>query len=275
MTKRVINRYPGRGAAAVLGLLPFLLLLLAYAYASHARLAVNAEDKLLPSMASLFDAVNRVALEPNRRTGELLLWVDTAASMVRLGIGLGVAALLALASGLATGMVPYMRATFAPFVRVLSMVPPMAILPILFITFGLGELSKVVLIVLGVAPCMMRDLQQRVMELPAEQIVKAQTLGAHSGQILWRVVLPQLLPRLIDSLRLNLGPAFLFLIAAEAIAAESGLGYRIFLVRRYLAMDVILPYVLWITLLAFVMDLLLRALSRAAFPWFHQGRERA
>lgn len=275
MKKRIINRFPDAGAAVALGLLPFLLLVLAYAWGSELRLSANPDDKLLPGMASLAEAINRVALEPNRRTGELQLWADTAASMVRLGIGLAIAALLGLATGLATGMVPYIRATFAPFVRVLSMVPPMAILPILFILFGLGEASKVVLIVLGIAPCMMRDLQQKVMELPAEQLIKAQTLGAHSGQILWRVVLPQTLPRLIDSLRLNLGPAFLFLIAAEAIAAESGLGYRIFLVRRYLSMDVILPYVLWITLLAFVMDLLLRALSRWAFPWFHQGRESA
>ncbi len=65
-------------------------------------------------------------------------------------------------------------------------------------------------------------------------------------------------PRLIDALRLTLGPAWLFLIAAEAIASTEGLGYRIFLVRRYLAMDVILPYVAWITLLAFAMDWLLR-----------------
>ena len=65
------------------------------------------------------------------------------------------------------------------------------------------------------------------------------------------MVLPQVLPRLLERLRLALGAAWLFLIAAEAIASTEGLGYRIFLVRRYLAMDVILPYVVWITLLAF------------------------
>ena len=81
-------------------------------------------------------------------------------------------------------------------------------------------------------------------------MVKAQTLGASTWQIAIRVVLPQIMPRLIEALRLSLGPAFLFLISAEAIAADVGLGYRIFLVRRYLSMDVILPYVAWITLLA-------------------------
>lgn len=273
MKKRLVNRLPGREASVVLALLPFLLLLVVYAIASDLRLAANPEDKLLPAFSSFAEAIQRVALEPNKRTGELQLWADTAASLLRLGAGLAVAALLGLAVGVANGMLPYIRATFAPFVRVLSMIPPLAILPVLFIVFGLGETSKVVLIVMGIAPCIMRDLQLRVQELPREQMIKVQTLGANSVQMFFRVVLPQVLPRLIDSVRLNLGPAFLFLIAAEAIAAESGLGYRIFLVRRYLAMDVILPYVLWITLLAFIADLLLRGLSRWAFPWFHHGKE--
>jgi NitT/TauT family transport system permease protein len=148
----------------------------------------------------------------------------------------------------------------------------MAVLPVLFIVFGLDELSKMVLIVIGIAPFLMRDLQARVEELPREQLIKAQTLGASSWQIVLRVVLPQMLPRLIDSVRLSLGPAWLFLISAEAIAAEAGLGYRIFLVRRYLAMDVILPYVVWITLLASTFDLILRALNRRLFPWLEAAK---
>jgi NitT/TauT family transport system permease protein len=143
----------------------------------------------------------------------------------------------------------------------------MAILPVLFIVLGLGELSKVALIVIGVAPFLVRDLSFAAAKLPVEQLVKAQTLGASTWQVAIRVVLPQIMPRLIEAVRLSLGPAFLFLIAAEAIAAESGLGYRIFLVRRYLAMDVILPYVAWITLLAYLMDFALAHLARAAFPW--------
>jgi NitT/TauT family transport system permease protein len=86
------------------------------------------------------------------------------------------------------------------------------------------------------------------------------------------VVLPQLWPRLIDSLRLSMGSAWLFLIAAEAIASTEGLGYRIFLVRRYLAMDVILPYVVWITLLAVLTDLGLRLLRARAFRWAEPER---
>ena len=105
------------------------------------------------------------------------------------------------------------------------------------------------------------------MALPHEIIIKAQTLGANSWQLILRVVLPQVLPKLIDAVRLSLGSAWLFLIAAEAISATEGLGYRIFLVRRYMSMDIILPYVVWITLLAFLMDYLLRRLSKSVFPW--------
>jgi len=84
-----------------------------------------------------------------------------------------------------------------------------------------------------------------------------------------RVALPQAMPRLIQALRLSLGPAWVFLISAEAIAADIGLGYRIFLVRRYLAMDVILPYVAWIAVLAVVMDFALSQSRRRLFGWAH------
>ena len=220
------------------------------------------------------DAIDRMAVQRDLRSGGILLWADTAASLQRLTIGLGCATAIGLVFGIATGLLPYAGRTFSPFIAALSMVPPMALLPILFIVFGLGELSKIVLIIIGVAPFMMRDVAMRVGELPPEQIIKAQTLGGSTWQIILRIVAPQILPRLIDAVRLSLGPAWLFLIAAEAIAATEGLGYRIFLVRRYLAMDVILPYVVWITVLAFLSDYFLKMLQRRFFVWFQAGTER-
>lgn len=268
---RLVNRHPGPVAAVTLAVIPFLLLALVYAWGSHQRLAENPNDKLLPGVDQMAAAVDRMAFQEDRRSGDYLLWVDTIASLERLGLGVGVAALLALVVGVLNGVLPLVRANLAPLVSALSMVPPLAILPILFIVFGLGELSKVMLIVIGTAPIMMRDVAQRVRELPQEQLIKIQTLGANSWQVITRMALPQVLPRLIDAIRLSLGPAWLFLIAAEAIASTEGLGYRIFLVRRYLAMDVILPYVLWITLLAIVIDQLLRLANRRLFPWYHAG----
>ncbi len=267
MRRRLINRRPGRAASVWLAALPFVLLIAVYLSASSARLAENPNDKLLPAPAAMAAAVERMAFEADRRSGEVLLWVDTAASLQRLLTGVAVAALIGLGLGVAIGLIPLARATLTPFVGMVSMIPPLAVLPILFITFGLGELSKVMLIVVGIAPFLIRELAGRTAELPQEQLIKAQTLGASTWQLTLRVVLPQMLPRLVGGIRLALGPAWLFLIAAEAIASQEGLGYRIFLVRRYLAMDVILPYVAWITLLAFLLDRLLETLSRRLFPW--------
>ena len=269
--RRLMNQHPGRGSTLALGVLPFILIVAVYLLASSVRLAHNPNDKLLPSVSSFTQAIHEFAIEPSRRTGEIMLWADTSSSLVRLALGLGISALAGLVFGIVTGVIPYLRASLAPLIAALSMIPPLAILPILFIVFGLGELSKVVLIVFGIGPFIMRDLAMRVEELPQEQLIKAQTLGASTWQLILLVVGPQMLPRLIDSVRLSLGPAWLFLIAAEAIAATDGLGYRIFLVRRYLAMDTILPYVVWITLLAFAMDYALRLLSRQFFPWYQTG----
>ncbi|MCD0417052.1 ABC transporter permease [Rubrivivax sp. JA1024] len=269
---RWVNIRPGRQLAIYMAALPFVLVVIAYLLGSGARLAENPNDKLLPALSSMGLAVKQMAFQLDARTASYLMWVDTLASMERLAAALAISTSLALLIGIVIGLLPAANALLGPFVSVTSMVPPLALLPILFIVMGLGETSKIALIVIGTLPCIIRDLSMKVQELPREQLIKAQTLGASTWQIALRVVLPQILPRLIDSLRLQLGPAWLFLIAAEAIASDSGLGYRIFLVRRYLAMDVIIPYVVWITLLAFAMDFALRLLQRKAFPWFASVR---
>jgi NitT/TauT family transport system permease protein len=265
--RRIVNSKPSRGGGLALGLLPFVLLAAVYLFGSSVRLAANPEDKLLPALPSLGAAIHHAAFEEDQRSGSVLLWLDTGASLKRLGVALAISALIGLALGIAIGLIPYVQVTLAPVVAAIAMIPPLAILPILFIVAGLGEVAKISLIVIGVAPCIARDLAMRVGELPMEQTIKAQTLGASTWHLVLRIVLPQMWPRLIDSLRLSLGSAWLFLIAAEAIASTEGLGYRIFLVRRYLAMDIILPYVAWIAALAFASDWLLRRLRAQAFPW--------
>ena len=135
--KRLINLQPERGGRLLLGLLPFALALLAYLIASAARLADNPGDKLLPSLATMGTAIYQMAVVPDVRSGGLLLWADAAASLARLGWGLGISAALGLSVGIGVGITPLLRAGLAPFVAGLSMIPPMAILPILFVIFGL------------------------------------------------------------------------------------------------------------------------------------------
>ena len=266
---RWVNRRPRLGNRMLLGAIPIILLIVLYLAVAGARHAVNPADKILPLPGAMIEAMASLVTEPDQLSGEYLFWADTLASLTRLGIGLAISTLSALLVGLVLGILPPVRATFGPLVTGIAVIPPIALLPILFIAFGLGETAKVALIVVGIAPFMMRDIAAHIGALPREQIIKAQTLGASSWQVMIRVALPQAMPRLIQAVRLSLGPAWVFLISAEAIAADIGLGYRIFLVRRYLSMDIILPYVAWIALLAVVMDLALTWASNRLFPWAH------
>lgn len=266
---RWVNRRIGRGSSVLLGAIPILLLVLLYLVVAASRHAANPNDKILPLPGAMAQAMSALLFQPDQLSGRLIFWADTLASLQRLGMGLGLSTLSALLAGLLLGVLPPVRATFGPLVTGIAVIPPIALLPILFIAFGLGETSKVALIFIGIAPFMIRDVAAHIAALPREQIVKAQTLGAGSWQLMLRVALPQAMPRLIQAVRLSLGPAWVFLISAEAIASDIGLGYRIFLVRRYLSMDIILPYVAWIALLAIVMDMVLTWSSRRLFPWAH------
>jgi len=214
------------------------------------------------------DAMKIMAFTKDRRTGTYLMLADTLSSLRRIMIGLGSAALIGLFLGLNMGMLPGMGVTLLPSMTFLSTIPPLAILPVLFIIFGVGELGKVMLIFIGALFVITRDIYYTTKRIPKEQIVKALTLGASQLELIFQVVLPQIMPRLLVVVRLSLGAAWLFLIASEAIASTDGLGYRIFLVRRYLAMDIIIPYVLWITLLGFLMDSVLRFIVNWKYPWY-------
>lgn len=269
---RIINIRPQRGTRILAGAIPILIVIMFYAVFSVARAEANPNDKVLPTFLAMAEAATRLFTQVDPRTADITAWADTTASLWRLGLGVGIATIATLFLGLALGIVPMVRATLGPIVTIIAVIPPIAVLPILFIALGLGEASKVALIAIGIAPFMIRDLAGHVGALPVEQMVKAQTLGAGSWLLTLRVALPQALPRLIESLRLSMGPAWVFLISAEAIASDVGLGYRIFLVRRYLAMDMILPYVAWISLLAILTDVALRMISRKAFPWAHGER---
>lgn len=251
-----------------LALAPFILFLALYLAAAQIRHQENPQDKLLPTLTKIGLAVEKVAFTADGRSGEILLWQDTAASLKRLTLGVSVAALIGFFLGLNMGLLPGMRGLFLPFMTFVANIPPLAILPILFITFGVDQLGKIMLIILGTFPLIARDIYLETAKIPTNVVVKALTLGASQFGVIYRVVMPQILPRLIDTVRLVLGGAWLFLIASEAIASQDGLGYRIFLVRRYLSMDIIIVYVLWITMLAYAFDVFLRYVVRWLFPWY-------
>lgn len=203
------------------------------------------------------------------RQGESLLWQDTRASGKRILIAM-VFIFAGIYAGLFMGAFPYAEKVLYRFVLFFDKIPALAVLPILFIIFGLGETAKIALIVIGVAPTVILDTFLKVKEVHDEQLVKGMTLGASQPEIVFRIIFPQIIPKVLDTVRLNFKAVILFLIAGEALAAEAGIGYRIFVVRRYMDMATIFPYVVWISMLAFMVDMAFRAWIRKQYKWLNK-----
>lgn len=254
--------------ALLLGLLPFLLVVGLYLWGSHqlrVQEASNSTDaaassKLMPTPSQMYDGFARSAFEQDNK-GDYRLLVDTVASLKRFAFGMALAS-CGIVLGLYMGMFPIFEALFLRFFSFVDKVPPLLLLPILFIYLGVDELAKVALVVIGVLPGLVLDAYARTKEIQKEQFHKAQTLGASETEIAWLIVFPQILPKMIGSLRLNFKSAWGYVIAGESVAAAVGIGYRIFVLRRYVAMDVILPYLFWATLIMFALDYLFQWLEK-------------
>ena len=256
-----------------------------YFYTAQRRHKENPDDRVVPTIAQLAAGIYQAAMSPDsdeeqqpdagkqsalERFRNGMLWKDTVASSRRFFYGL---ALLfpAVLVGLHMGIFPYFGAFFLRFILFFDKIIALSVLPILFIAFGIDELSKVMLIVIGVTPTIILDTFNLTKSVPPEQLVKGFTLGASDFDVAYRVVLKQIWPRVLNSIRLNLKPLMLFLFAGEMIASTDGLAYRIALLRRHMGMNIIIPYVLWVALLLFLVDLTMRLLNKKLHPWFREA----
>lgn len=276
-----IQAQTNRTVAQLLSGVLFVVCIIAYLHTSVARHRENPEDRVVPSAHQLAQGIRTSVLEPAEEDDYLP--ADNASTMERLRHSmilkdtrasgrrflLSVALLIpAVILALHIGLFPYIGAGLMRFVLFFDKIVALSLLPILFIAFGIDEASKIALIVIGVAPTMILDTVGMVRAVPQEQMVKAFTLGANNFDVAYRVIGRQVLPQVINSLRLNLKPIMLFLFAGEMIAASDGLAYRIAIMRRHMGMDIILPYVLWVAFLLFMIDLTLRWVNRRLHPWF-------
>lgn len=276
-----IQARPNRLFAQALSCVLFIVCVCLYVNTSVNRHRINSEDRVVPNTQQLISGIHAAILEPaeeddyipadNASKWELfrhsMIWKDTVASGSRFCISLALL-IPAVVLALHIGLFPYFGAGFLRFILFFDKIVALSLLPILFIAFGIDEWSKIALIVIGVAPTIILDVTQMVRAVPREQIVKAFTLDANNYDVAYRVVFRQIMPQVINSLRLNLKPMMLFLFAGEMIAASDGLAYRIAIMRRHMGMDVILPYVLWVACLLYLIDLALRLLNRRIHPWF-------
>lgn len=195
------------------------------------------------------------------------LWQHLAASLTRIAIALVLAAIVGVPVGIAMGLSPTVRGILDPLIELYRPVPPLAWLPLVIIWFGIGETPKILLIYLAIfAPVVMSTLAG-VKSVQQVRVRDAQSLGASRAQVLWLVILPGALPEILTGLRIGLGVGWSTLVAAELIAATRGLGFMVQSAGEFLATDVVLAGIAVIAIIAFVLELGLRALQRRLTPW--------
>jgi NitT/TauT family transport system permease protein len=279
-----IHAAPNRTAAWLLSWFLFIAGLTCYFYLAQQRHRENPDDRVMPTATQMVHAFSDAVLKPAEeeettddgtvpplltRIRSSMLWKDTSATGRRFLIAV---ALLfpAVLLGLHMAMFPYIGAFFLRFIQFFDKIVALSLLPILFIAFGIDELSKIMLIVIGVTPTIILDTFNLSKGVPREQVVKAFTLGAADFAVTYRVIFKQIWPRVLNSIRLNLKAVMLFLFAGEMIASTDGLAYRIALLRRHMGMDTIIPYVLWVALLLFLVDLGMHMFNRKMHPWFQE-----
>ncbi|MCY7322478.1 MAG: ABC transporter permease [Phormidesmis sp. CAN_BIN36] len=200
------------------------------------------------------------------------LLTDVIVSCSRVLAGFLAAAAIGVPMGIAMGTFYSMNSLFAPFVGTVRYMPVTAFVPLIVIWVGLGEESKILIITLGVVLYNAIMVADAVKFIPNEMINVAYTLGATRRDVLFKVIIPATFPSVLDTLRVNISGAWNFLVIAELVAAQSGLGFRIIQAQRYLQTEKVLFCILLIGMIGLAIDYGLSWLSKVLTPWADQTR---
>lgn len=199
------------------------------------------------------------------------LWQHLAASLGRIGLALLAALLTAIPLGIAIGRNRVARGIFDPLIEFYRPIPPLAYLPLIVIWCGIGELSKVLLIYLAIFAPIAIATATGVRTVDPTKLRAAQSLGATPAQLIRHVIVPSALPEILTGIRIGLGVGWSTLVAAELIAATSGLGFMVQSAAQFLVTDVVILGILIIAVIACTLEVGLRALQRQLVPWHGQA----
>jgi NitT/TauT family transport system permease protein len=193
------------------------------------------------------------------------IWI----SVYRVTLGFLLSALIAVPLGLWIGTYAPVRAFFEPLTDFIRYMPAVAFIPLVMIWFGVEEGAKIAIIFIGTFFQMVLMVAEDVRGVPETQIEVAQAMGGGNLEILWHVVLPSARPAIMDTMRVTMGWAWSYLVVAELVAANSGLGFSILRAQRFLHTDQIFVGIVLIGLIGLIIDQLFRFAHRKQFPWLY------
>ncbi|WP_018700191.1 ABC transporter permease subunit [Amorphus coralli] len=252
---------PGSGDTLVLSLFTIALLIFVWWLITEMELV---KPLFVPSPQSIVQKF--ISVWQNGFTGTPL-WEHIAISAARVFGAFLLACAIGVPLGLAMGMSPMMRGIFDPPIEFYRPIPPLAYLPLMIIWFGIGEVSKVLLIFLSVFAPVALGAKAGVRSAAIEQIHAAYSFGASRWQVMRYIILPSALPEILTAMRIGIGFGWTTLVAAEMVAATSGIGYMVLSASQFLQTSTVIMGIVVIAAIAYTFDLLMRFIERKVVPW--------
>jgi NitT/TauT family transport system permease protein len=252
---------PGR-TVLVLGIASFVVIIAAWTL-----VAIITNDPTTPPSLQLVPRPDVVVVAWIDMVEHLGFLADVAWSTFRIVAGFALAAVIAVPLGLLMGSFEVVRAFFQPPINAIRYMPASAFIPLLILLQGLGETEKLTVIWIGVffqLVLMVMDIAHRVQ---SEMLNVAYTLGASRWTVFRRVFLPATFPEVVDALRITMGWAWTYLIVAELVAAQAGIGNFILIAERFFRADRIIAAIITIGILGLITDFLFAMYHRWAFPY--------
>lgn len=264
----MIGRPIGYRASTLSRICALILIALAYGWMSYRQHQFNPNDTTIPNLSQLAQGFGKI-LTIDPMSNETWLYEDMKATIGRHLGGLAIGFLLAFLVGVGMGVNSYVEAFFEWPLDFFAKIPPTAMMAVYFVLFGTQYKMFVAMISLGIFPILSQAIYQAVKkDISEDEIYKAYTLGASHLEVIWNVIVQSILPRIIESLRLQVGPALVFLIAAEMLVSDVGFGYRLRMQSRLLNMNVVYIYLAILAVSFFFIDWSLRFVRRRLCPWF-------
>jgi len=222
----------------------------------------------LPGPIEVFETAVDLAREGYRQSS---LWTHIAVSVGRALFAFFIATLVGVPMGLLMGRLPVFGAILDPFVQFLRPLPKLALIPLVIVWFGIGEFSKFFLIFLATVLTVLVSAAAAVQSVPEGRIRAAQSLGATERQLFRYVILPSAVPEIFTGVRVAIGIGWTTLIAAEMIAASSGLGWMVMNASSYLRTDVVMLGIVLLGAIGYLLDVALVKAQRRIVHWTGRG----
>lgn len=201
-----------------------------------------------------------------------VFWHNIGISIYRVGMGFLLACILGVPLGILAGTFRFAEAIIVPPTEFIRYMPATAFIPLIMVWVGIGESAKILVIFIGCFFQLLLMVADNTRTVSNDLLQTSYTLGAGRWQAIEKVLIPALLPDLMNTLRLIIGWAWTYLVVAELVAANSGLGYSIMKAQRFLNTDIIFVGIITIGLLGLLTDRIFAYCHRRFFPWLEGGR---